>query len=264
MIELVINRHILVSVQFVQQVTKHDGKDNVQLERAWKMVMDVDDGEAPVPENTLPKQAFKYRKFIVDESKNLEMIVRCKIDCVQSAPSTDKTSMLVNATALTEWDPSQTSNANWQQLLDTQFAAVLATELQNNTFRLSRWVISCLLAGVDLLKLGFVTRQNFRDPSRHTVVHVAQFRPNEFANNINLNMENSWGMLNYILTKCLEQPQGDYLLIKDPNKPVIRLFSVPPDEELDAEDDEENDEDDDDDEDDDEAGPPESPAVITA
>lgn len=26
---------------------------------------------------------------------------------------------------------------------------------------------------------------------------------------------------------CMKQPEGKYLLVKDPNKPVIRLYAVP-------------------------------------
>ena len=44
---------------------------------------------------------------------------------------------------------------NWRQKIDTQRGAVLATELKNNSCRLARWTAQSLLAGADLMKLGW-------------------------------------------------------------------------------------------------------------
>ena len=44
---------------------------------------------------------------------------------------------------------------------------------------------------------------------------------------INLNVANSWGILKAIIDLCLQLEEGKYLLLKDPNKPVVRFYSVP-------------------------------------
>ena len=49
----------------------------------------------------------------------------------------------------------QVSNTpEWRQKLDSQRGAVLATELKNNSFKLSKWTVCALLAGSDHIKFG--------------------------------------------------------------------------------------------------------------
>ena len=50
-----------------------------------------------------------------------------------------------------------------------------------------------------------------------------------FATQINLNVANSWGVLKTIVDLCLGLEEGKFLLMKDPNKDVLRLYSIPPD-----------------------------------
>ncbi len=66
-----------------------------------------------------------------------------------------------------------------------------------------------------------------RDTSRHVILGTQQFRPADFASQINLNMDNAWGILRCIVDLCMKEEDGKYLLVKDPNKPVIRLYKVP-------------------------------------
>ena len=51
-------------------------------------------------------------------------------------------------------------------------------------------------------------------------------KPKDFASQINLNMENCWGIIRALVDLCLKLEEGKYLLLKDPNKPIIRLYEV--------------------------------------
>jgi translation initiation factor 3 subunit D len=42
-----------------------------------------------------------------------------------------------------------------------------------------------------------------------------------------LNLANGWGIVRTIVDMCLKMEEGKYVLVKDPNKPVLRLYSVP-------------------------------------
>lgn len=42
-----------------------------------------------------------------------------------------------------------------------------------------------------------------------------------------LNLNNGWGIVRTIVDMCLKMDEGKYVLVKDPNKPVLRLYSVP-------------------------------------
>jgi len=44
---------------------------------------------------------------------------------------------------------------------------------------------------------------------------------------MNLNLANGWGIVRTICDMCLKMPEGKYVLIKDPNKSVLRLYQVP-------------------------------------
>lgn len=44
---------------------------------------------------------------------------------------------------------------------------------------------------------------------------------------INLNMDNAWGILRCIIDIVMKQKDGKYLIMKDPNKPMIRLYDIP-------------------------------------
>ena len=54
--------------------------------------------------------------------------------------------------------------------------------------------------------------------ARHVILETQQFKPNEFTNQINLNMENAWGILRCIVDICMKLDEGKYLIMKDPNK----------------------------------------------
>lgn len=51
-------------------------------------------------------------------------------------------------------------------------------------------------------------------------------KPKDFAAQINLNMENAWGIVRALVDLCLKLNEGKYLLLKDPNKQLLRLYEV--------------------------------------
>ena len=84
-----------------------------------------------------------------------------------------------------------------------------------------------ILAGADNLKFGYVTRYSVKDSSRHVILGTQQFKPIEFGTQINLNMDNAWGIVRCILDLIMSQQDGKYLIVKDPNKPILRLYDIP-------------------------------------
>jgi translation initiation factor 3 subunit D len=44
---------------------------------------------------------------------------------------------------------------------------------------------------------------------------------------MSLQVTNGWGIVKTVVDLALKLPEGKYVLVKDPNKPVIRLYSVP-------------------------------------
>ena len=82
---------------------------------------------------------------------------------------------------------------------------MLANELKNNACKLAKWTVQSILAGADNLKFGYVTRYNVKDSSRHVILGTQKFNPVEFGQQINLNMDNAWGVVRCILDLIMAQ-----------------------------------------------------------
>jgi hypothetical protein len=71
---------------------------------------------------------------------------------------------------------------------------------------------------------SYVSRANPRESSRHTILGTQWYKPRDFASQMNINLANGWGVVRTIADLCLKQPEGKYVLLKDPNK--VRRASV--------------------------------------
>ncbi|KAI4456999.1 eukaryotic translation initiation factor 3 subunit 7 [Holotrichia oblita] len=174
-------------------------------------------------EGEIASVAYRYRKW--DLGNGIILVARCEHDAVVQLPSGELQYLTIKA--LNEWDSKLANGVEWRQKLDIQRGAVLANELRNNACKLAKWTVQALLAGSDQIKFGYVSRAHVRDNSRHVILGTQQYKPNEFATQINLNMDNAWGILRCIIDIVMKQKDGKYLIMKDPNKPMIRLYDIP-------------------------------------
>ena len=78
-----------------------------------------------------------------------------------------------------------------------------------------RWTVQALLAGSDILKFGYITRFNMKDSSRHVVLGTQQFKPSEFAAQINLSLDNCWGIVRCIIDQVMTQKDGKDIFFKN-------------------------------------------------
>jgi len=149
----------------------------------------------------------------------VRLVVRTRVE----ARSTQRDGPQLTAVrAFHEYDPKLTMN--WRKTLDVQRGAVLATELKNNSLKSSRWVSEALLAGVPIMLLGFVSRIHPSSPSRHTILGTQFYKTSDLAKQLGLRMSNMWGILRRMVRTLLAQPEGDYVLLRDPNKNIVRLY----------------------------------------
>lgn len=44
---------------------------------------------------------------------------------------------------------------------------------------------------------------------------------------MNLSLSNGWGIVRTIADMCLKRSEGKFVLVKDPNKSILRLYEVP-------------------------------------
>lgn len=238
-----------INHNFVQQVLHADRV--YSFPNGNPFVDDEDDDD----KGNLGSVGYRYRRF--DLGNDIRLVCRCEHDAVvenrttgadgSSVSETEAAAapLFVTVRALNEWDSRISGGIDWRAKLDVQRGAVLGAEIKNNAFKLAKWTVGALLAGSDQLKLGYVTREAAKGNNAHVVLGTQQFKPAEFATQINLKMENAWGVLRSIIDLCMKLEQGLYLIMKDPNKQILRIYDVPNDafeDDADANSDEEEDE----------------------
>jgi len=247
--------HINSMQSLSQECTMINQNFSQQILRQDKESLKFPDGNPFKSGNEEPAAvAYRYRKWILNE--DITMLVRCQLNGVVEPKNEGEDKQYLTCMALNEFDPKVTG-VDWQRKIDTQRGAVLANELKNNSNKLGRWTARSFLAGADLMQLGFVTRHPTQKHA-HQLLTAPTYKPREFARQINLDLDNMWGILQYIITLVQKQPSpGKYVLLKDPNKKVLLLYKVPmntfDDDSDSSSEEEEEDDDDDDDEDDDDA-----------
>ena len=120
-------------------------------------------------------------------------------------------------------------------------AQCLTKEVQDNSCKVSRWVVQSILAGVEQIKFAFVSRKNPKDAGKHVILGSYGIDTRSFQNQINLNMQQCWAILQQTVD-CVYgygEQSGEYIFMKDPNRAITRLFKVTAEEDDDDEGDEE-------------------------
>ncbi|KAK4148531.1 eukaryotic translation initiation factor 3 subunit 7-domain-containing protein [Chaetomidium leptoderma] len=212
----------------------HNFANQVVLENETRKVdMTHDNPFYNASEETEPpaSKAYKYRRFDLStsEEKPTHLIVRTELDAVQTNAINGE-NQFVTIHALNEFDNKAQGSGgalDWRSKLVSQRGAVVATEMKNNSCKLARWTVQSILAKADVMKLGFVSRLTPKLNDKHVVLGVVGWKPKDFANQMNLQLSNGWGIVRTIADMCLQREEGKYILVKDPNKSILRLYEIP-------------------------------------
>lgn len=73
-----------------------------------------------------------------------------------------------------------------------------------------------------------MSRATPKSNDRHVILGVVGYDPRKFAEQMNLNLSNGWGIVRTIIDMVRGMKEGKYVLVKDPNKSLLRLYEVPP------------------------------------
>ena len=188
--------------------------------------------------DSLASKSYKYRRFDLSlerDTEPLHLIVRTELDAAVKHNLSNEDQYLI-LRALNEFDHKAQGAGgalDWRTKLTSQRGAVVATEMKNNSCKLARWTTQAILAKADQMKLGFVSRSNPKSSQNHVVLGVVGYKPREFASQMNLALPNGWGIVRTIVDLVRAAGEGDdtpdkkFVLVKDPNKPLIRLYEVP-------------------------------------
>ena len=165
-----------------------------------------------------------YRYVLWDLGDGLKMLVKCQVNYFDSTK--DSYGVIK---ALLEYEPGRVGD--WRSRLDAQRAAIVATEAKSNVALLSRWLLGAILADVHLFKIAFVSRITPKDRTKHSLLGLFEAEPYSAAYQLGVDVGNGFGVLKALCKQISELlPSGSnelLILLKDPNKPLIRLFSCP-------------------------------------
>jgi len=206
-----------INQNFSQQVLKR-GKERKDFDHK-NPFFDPEEAE----KGTQPAAVgYRYRRWALGD--NIKLIARTELHSITKRKSKE---VYTTCFALNEWDHKLAKTAEWRKKLDKQRGAVLASELKNNSCKLAKWTAQTILAGAELMKIGYISRTNRKDRSTHQILGTQYYKPTDFARQINLNLKNVWGIVRHLIEICMKEPEGKYLLMKDPNKPILRLYRLP-------------------------------------
>lgn len=196
-----------IEQNFAQQVLKKDKNARVlKMENPNPFIDSLD---------SVPSVAYRYKRW---DLKDVPIVIRCE----SNAFCGDR--VTCNVKTLNEYDPKITND--WRKKLEAQKGAVVATELKNNSCKLAKWSVACLLGGTELIKVGYVSREMINSPKTHIILCTQDFNPTLLASQLNLDMGNCWGIFHVLVQECLKLPEGKYYLIRDFTKAVLRLYKT--------------------------------------
>ncbi|KAL8371079.1 hypothetical protein RB595_001099 [Gaeumannomyces hyphopodioides] len=214
-----------INHNFVTQVVVESDAQKIEMENENPFYNAAEETEPPA------SKAYKYRKFDLstNEEDPVYLVVRTELDAVQKNATNGEDQFLI-VRALNEFDNKAQGSGgalDWRSKLVSQRGAVVATEMKNNSCKLARWTVQSILAKADVMKLGFVSRASPKSNDKHVILGVIGWKPRDFANQMNLSLSNGWGIVRTIVDMCLKREDGKFILVKDPNKSILRLYEVP-------------------------------------
>ena len=168
--------------------------------------------------------AFRYHSWTL--GGGVKLVARSSINAYAMR---NESPIYVITRVLNEFDARISGSVEWRQKLESQTGAALAIEMKNNAYRLARYVSDCLISACDEIKLGFVSRMNTKNSYRHAVLMCKTYDVKTFSDSINVRTRGLWGSLKVLIDKLRQLDDGHFLLLRDPNKPTIHIYSVPAD-----------------------------------
>ncbi|KAI3379467.1 hypothetical protein SNEBB_001317 [Seison nebaliae] len=240
---------LFIDINFRQQVLMKNENDSIKMENADPFMDALKKDNVKM--ECLPT-AYRYRLFDLG-FKNIKVLVRCEQDAVMKTENKDSL-QYINLRALNEH--VRPNVPDWRVRLKQSTAGTLATEIKNNANKFAKWVVSASVAGSDLLKIGLVSPMSGNKTPSYEVldIHTVNLKAEDSGQfNINININNGWAVFQSLVELIFAQPHefASYIIWRDPEKNVIRIFHRDRPSSSSSEESENDDDDDDDDDNDD-------------
>eukprot|EP00028_Trichosphaerium_sp_Am-I-7-wt_P002980 CAMPEP_0168539746 /NCGR_PEP_ID=MMETSP0405-20121227/22027_1 /TAXON_ID=498012 /ORGANISM="Trichosphaerium sp, Strain Am-I-7 wt" /LENGTH=262 /DNA_ID=CAMNT_0008569399 /DNA_START=165 /DNA_END=950 /DNA_ORIENTATION=- len=199
-----------INQNFSQQVLAHQSKYKFKTRNPFQ-----------TGSERVASVGYKYQKWGVE---NYTVYCRSEIDSVARVKDSKKPAFVM-IRALNEYDPKVTGD--WRKQLENQRGSVLASETNNNNFKMTKWLASALIAGVDQICLGYVCRLTPKDNYNHQILQVNMMTPRDLVKTMKFRMDIMWGNAKQFFDKCMKLPDGKYVIMKETGLDNVQVFSVP-------------------------------------
>lgn len=168
--------------------------------------------------------AYLYRSWMLGD--NMQVVARCEMNAFSKVKGQKQ---FLTLRAVNQFDCKLSSSVDWRQKLESQSGTVFATEMKNNSNMFTRWIAEANLAGSDEIRVGFISRLHPKKAAPHEILMVKKWAPNSMAVLARVRLGNLWATLKLILEAFQELEDGQFLLQRDPNKPMLSIYAIPDD-----------------------------------
>ncbi|KAF0982043.1 hypothetical protein FDP41_011904 [Naegleria fowleri] len=185
----------------------------------------------PVPFSTgVLNIAYKYREFKLSDT--ITLLVRCEINGASKEGDEEMTFKVLNEYFPPDQNQYQTGT-DWKTTMESQKTSIIMAEFRNNGCKMAKWTAQALLNSSKQFKLGFVSRQTPKNATSHLILGTEKYRPEDFAEQLHLNLYNMWGVVKVIIESVQRYLQEtnkqdcELVLLKHPNRDRLDLYETP-------------------------------------
>ena len=157
--------------------------------------MSRDDPHEEAEDQKMLRMGYRYKIYKLGE--NLKVCIRCQNHFHSEQPSEGLSNLFV----LLEWNQKR---QGWTKELDQMTMVMLNKEITDNANKFNRWTLQSLIDGVDKMRFAFVQRTNMASNKAHNVVGFVSVKPEAFAGQLNINIQNCWAVLKDLVATVLE------------------------------------------------------------
>lgn len=153
-------------------------------------------------EEEIENVGYIYRLWTVDDMK---VLVRCQVHSyVESDNENEENEQneYVNIYAMNEYESNSYLNKE-----NYSMALLMKKELQNNHLKLTKWGVNCYLAGVNKMKIGFVTRKNIKENNEHFISGFYDVNTDNLLKVTNFNKFIAWGIVKEVIELIRRQKE---------------------------------------------------------
>ena len=193
-----------------------DKEGNVQTFEKNHPIQEAEDQQG------IPFHGYTYMRWPFGDGRTL--ITRGQLHSYEdmSGKGDEDSIKYSNIYAMNQW---KFNKPEWDKI-DADKAAVLGGELTDNNNRVSKWALQSLFAGADNMKIVFVKRQKLFSNLKQQIIGCSTVSTYKFLNLISFQMESAWSNVKFIADYFSKQEDGEYIIVRDPIKNVLKIFNM--------------------------------------